>query len=613
MLRQAQILQMVMDAWHQPRDIALSALYDAYDLLVRLEDRNLGPAGANALLRIGQYVRVFAGRSAVSEGALDRAERWARLHDDAVLLTFVLTQRGAAWDGEAVLGRSLAYFTEALVVARSLHTRQPECSVLSHLGQRLADAGLHAEAASCMNQCLALVADRQTGVWREYARLARGNLSWTSLLAGRHEEALHHIDRWFGLLGPEADVHGPDMREIANAHENRALALLGLGRSGEALDSAQRARDWARRSQSPYVECGADLAMGRALVALGRRDEGFGLIKGALDRSRSEVGRQLQSALLTIATVHEQAEDHEIALVYLHELYLLRQRNQDALVRALDADLGRQLELEPDCQGLVVEPIELARAASRGVAPAARAGISKLNLLLEEHAVAAERLDDDTGVHCYRVGRLAALLGHRIGFDEDTCFLLEISARLHDVGKLMVPDELLMKPGRLSPAERQIVQRHTVAGWEILGRTQVPQVHIAQEIARHHHEWWDGSGYPDGIAGDAIPVSARLSALADVFDALTHVRPYKSAWPVEEALSEIRSLRGIQFDPDLTDVFVAMVEQLQAQHPDLDAWLGEAAGRSGFVEARERVARLLKGSDPSVSAFSLDRLLPTGR
>jgi putative two-component system response regulator len=132
-------------------------------------------------------------------------------------------------------------------------------------------------------------------------------------------------------------------------------------------------------------------------------------------------------------------------------------------------------------------------------------------------------------------------------------------------------------------------------------------MHIAQEIARHHHERWDGSGYPDRLAATAIPIAARVSALADVFDALTHKRPYKEAWPVADALAEIKRLRGRQFDPELTDVFLELVPRLQREHGDLDRFLAEEAKHSPFIQARERIARALKGSNPEVSVFELRR------
>ncbi len=121
-------------------------------------------------------------------------------------------------------------------------------------------------------------------------------------------------------------------------------------------------------------------------------------------------------------------------------------------------------------------------------------------LLLEQQSVAAELHDDTTGEHCYRVGRLASILGKEIGLEEDVCFLIDLAARLHDIGKLVVPDAILLKPGKLTPGEREIMQTHTTAGADILAKSNIPQMHIAEEIARHHHERWDGNGYPTKLA-----------------------------------------------------------------------------------------------------------------
>jgi putative two-component system response regulator len=151
------------------------------------------------------------------------------------------------------------------------------------------------------------------------------------------------------------------------------------------------------------------------------------------------------------------------------------------------------------------------------------------------------------------------------------------------------------------------METHTTAGAEILARPPVPRMHIAQEIARHHHERWDGRGYPLRLARERIPIAARVTALADVFDALTHARPCKAAWPVDDALDEIRRLRGVQFDPDLTDVFLRLVPRLQREVGDLDRHLAADARHSPFVRARRQIAEALKGADPARSLFDLRR------
>jgi len=131
---------------------------------------------------------------------------------------------------------------------------------------------------------------------------------------------------------------------------------------------------------------------------------------------------------------------------------------------------------------------------------------------------------------------------------------------------------------------------------------------MAEEIARYHHEWWNGSGYPSNLSGTAIPLAARITALADVFDALTHKRPYKAAWPIDAALDEISQLKGMQFDPQLTDLFMGLVARLRRDHIDIDSYLGEAAHESPFLQARSRIWNALHRSHDSEGAGSGNRL-----
>jgi putative two-component system response regulator len=228
--------------------------------------------------------------------------------------------------------------------------------------------------------------------------------------------------------------------------------------------------------------------------------------------------------------------------------------------------------------------------------------------MLERLAVTAELRDDSTGEHSYRVGKLASLLAQEFGCDEETCYMIELAGRLHDIGKIGVPDAILLKPEKLNDAERQIMKTHTTVGAELLSKSAIPHMQMAEEIARYHHEWWNGSGYPSNLSGSAIPLSARITSLADVFDALTHKRPYKIAWPIDAALDEIAQLKGSQFDPQLTDLFVVLVARLRHDHIDLDSFLGQAAFASPFLQARSRIWNALHKSHDRDSEGSSGRL-----
>jgi putative two-component system response regulator len=181
--------------------------------------------------------------------------------------------------------------------------------------------------------------------------------------------------------------------------------------------------------------------------------------------------------------------------------------------------------------------------------------------MFERLALAAEYRDDDTGQHTRRVGRMAALLGRELGVPDDDVELLERAAGLHDVGKIGIPDDILLAPRKLTPEEFEVVKTHTTIGAKILSGSRSPLIVMGEEIAWSHHERWDGRGYA-GAAGEEIPIMGRITTVADVFDALTHARPYKEAWPIDRAIEEIRQQRGAQFDPRVVDAFSSIEEDL---------------------------------------------------
>ncbi len=170
-------------------------------------------------------------------------------------------------------------------------------------------------------------------------------------------------------------------------------------------------------------------------------------------------------------------------------------------------------------------------------------------------ARAAEFRDDVTGMHIVRVGHISAALGRSMRLSEHDCDTLAQAAPMHDIGKIAIPDGILLKPGPLTVAEFEIMRRHAAAGFDILKGGDSPILRCAAEIALTHHERFDGTGYPRRLRGLDIPLSGRICAVADVFDALTSVRPYKDAWPPDRAIEFVLQGSGTQFDPDVVAAF----------------------------------------------------------
>lgn len=183
--------------------------------------------------------------------------------------------------------------------------------------------------------------------------------------------------------------------------------------------------------------------------------------------------------------------------------------------------------------------------------------------LVQQLGRAGDYRDNETGTHVIRMAHYSALLADAMGYDHEFVELLFLAAPLHDLGKISIPDAILLKPGKLTPQEWEIMQTHAAAGANIIGETDgIELLDLAANIARYHHERWDGSGYPEGLSGTEIPIEARICALADVFDALVSDRPYKQAWTLDEAMNYIAENAGSHFDPDMAEKFISLRDQI---------------------------------------------------
>ena len=186
-------------------------------------------------------------------------------------------------------------------------------------------------------------------------------------------------------------------------------------------------------------------------------------------------------------------------------------------------------------------------------------------------SLAVEYRDNDTGDHTWRVARYSQIMDEALGLDDELCRRVYLAAPLHDVGKVAIPDGVLLKPGRLDAEEFALIRTHAAIGRHILGGSNCALIGLAAEIAESHHERWDGGGYPRGLSGEAIPLAARIVAVADVFDALTSERPYKAAMPLDEARACIAAESGRHFDPACVAAFLSRWDEIATVRNDASA------------------------------------------
>lgn len=201
-------------------------------------------------------------------------------------------------------------------------------------------------------------------------------------------------------------------------------------------------------------------------------------------------------------------------------------------------------------------------------------------------SMAAEYKDEDTGDHIVRIGLFCSFLGEKLGMSAKEALNIRYASPMHDVGKIGIPDKILLKPGKLTDEEFEIMKTHTTIGAKILDRSKSEILRVAHRIALYHHEKWDGRGYPMGLGGSDIPLEARIVSVFDTFDALTNRRPYKEPYPLDLALKIIREQRGKQFDPAVLDAFFDHFKDILAIRGSVN--LDEQAGAGGVVILSER-------------------------
>jgi putative two-component system response regulator len=552
----------------------------------------------NCLLDAAHYFYVV-GQSFNALEPCSEAVALAEAAENEPLLRKALTFLGIIYSDTGNISRAIECLARALDLARALSDIDAECIVWVNLGLALLYAAQYQDAISCFEHAIKLSEENPKSS-KAFVPSAYANIALCSL---------HLEDYSRGLKAAEISV-----RESGDPHTAAELVarvlrenyytrlLLEVNNLEKAAERCELARRYAARSRSARAEIAAAIAEGLCEVQSGRFDVGISRLTATLEKARL-LKSMLRDTLAALVKAYELAGQPQRALIYLREMMeALRQTQQENALRHV------RLHLEESGGGMVGDTpirkrLQRQEEALQGKVAEQELFRSRIEML-ERLAVTAELRDDSTGEHSYRVGKLAALLAQEFGCDDDTCYMIELAARLHDIGKIGVPDAILLKTDKLNEAEQNIMRTHTTVGAELLSKSNIPHMQMAEEIARHHHEWWDGTGYPGNVSGSGIPLAARITSLADVFDALTHKRPYKVAWPVQAAIDEIARLKGAQFDPQLTDHFIVLVNRLLDDHADLDSFLGQAAHNSPFLQARARIWNVLHKVGDGISSGS---------
>ncbi len=331
--------------------------------------------------------------------------------------------------------------------------------------------------------------------------------------------------------------------------QNLLLLRSMLGKIGHTVWEAKNGLEALAFLDRSYDLVLSDVMMpemdGFTLVRNMRRNPETGDIPVIMVTALSERAHRLQA-------VEAGANDFIAKPVDRLELHvrvqsLLRQKAQQDEIKAFQAGLEAKVEARTS---------ELQRALR---------DLDKAHVETIQHlAAAAEYKDEDTADHVRRMTAYSVVIAQGLDLDREEVDLIRISSPMHDVGKIGIPDSILLKPGKLDPQEWETMKTHTSIGGRILGTGASDYMNMGTLIALSHHEKWDGSGYPSGLSGEDIPLSGRICAVADVFDALTSKRPYKDAFPVPKSLDIMRQERGIHFDPQVLDVFLDRLEEIMA-------------------------------------------------
>ncbi|MEY3567359.1 MAG: hypothetical protein RLZ19_1373 [Actinomycetota bacterium] len=483
------------------------------------------------------------------------ARDFAMTHDVPLVLAWSLNLIGLVHTNSGNHSEALSCCLQALDCYRGTDHRVDEGNILNTI------ATIHHELGdtdrAIVNYEAAMTANAELNR-PDFDAITLANVASLRAERGEYDVAIEIGERALELCRLHAPGFLPEvLASLAESYGGRS----DFSNARVLLEAALAMLDASSVNFDDAVRAGVELAFGRVEMSAGEHATAIVHLDRALGLAEVIGAKPVALAAHgVLAESHKAVGDFERAVIHLERKFEVNQQmfNEGTDIRIKTLQIAHEAE-EARQQA---EILRLRTSELEGLVAGRTTELEQFQLeALERLAILGEFRDTDTGEHTVRVGDMCAEIAHLLGQDPVWSERLRLAARLHDIGKVAIPDSILLKPGPLTPAEFEVMKTHTTLGARILSGSNSPLVRLAEEVALNHHERWDGTGYPNAIGGTEVPMSGRICAVADVFDALTSERVYKKAWSVPDAVRYIARAAGTQFDPQVVEAFVRIVEE----------------------------------------------------
>ena len=504
---------------------------------------------AEALYRLASLAH-YDGQPGDAFALAVEARDFATTHDVALVIAWSLNLIGMVHMNSGNLSEALACCLQALDCYRGTGHRVDEGNMLNTIAT--VHHALGDTERAIVNYEAALQANAQLDR-PDFDAITLANICSLRAERGEYDTAVEFGDRALELCRRHAPAFLPEvLAALAGAHSGRG----GFDTARSLLDGALSMLDVSAVTFDDATRANIESVYGKVEAAAGDDEAARSHFEESLSLARVIGALPIQLQVHhELAELHKRRREFEQAVHHQDRRYEINQRifneGTDVRIRTL------QIAHEAEESRQQTEILRLRTSELEGLVRGRTTELEQFQLeALERLAILGEFRDTETGEHTVRVGDTCASIAYAMGLESDWCERLRLAARVHDIGKVAIPDSILLKPGPLTPAEFEVMKTHTTLGARILSGSNSPLVQLAEEVALNHHERWDGTGYPRSIGGNDVPLSGRICAVADVYDALTSDRVYKKAWSVDDAVRYIERGAGTQFDPAVTAAFL---------------------------------------------------------